>query len=376
MTGSVAVVIDPMVVPAVTVGGTDGKACIGDVVNYTASAVNGGTAPTYLWKVGGLPKATGATFSTIPVIGDVITVEMTGNAYCASAPTATTSVAMDMMPYVMPTATVSVNPGVAICTGTPVTMSAITTQGGTTPGYSWLKNGVFVGASVSYEDIAVKDGDVYVFMLRSNLRCRMSDTVFSDPVVIDVDVAEMPAFTIKSHIDPLAVHVGAVDSFTVEFTNKPNGLLTYQWYIMGAMVPGATLPVFIDHNIYDNNVVSCEVRKVGACGNQSATAQTTVHLKNLGTHNVVTMASDVSILPNPNKGEFTVKGTIGIAEDEAVTLEITNMLGQVVYTNKVMIHNSSINEQIALSNTLANGMYLLNIRTSAGNNVFHVVIGQ
>ncbi len=258
-------------------------------------------------------------------------------------------------------------------------MSAATTDGGTAPGYGWLKNGAFVGtASTDYESTSTKDGDVFVFMLRSNLRCRMSDTVFSEPIVMDVDVAEMPAFSIKSHMDTSGVYVGSVDSFTVEFAagKKPKGTLTYQWYVMGAMVPGATLPVFIYHNIYNNDVVSCEVRRVGACGNQSATRETTVHLKNLGTRNVVTMASDVSILPNPNKGEFTVKGTIGIANDEAVTLEITNMLGQVVYTSKVMTHNSSINERISLDNTLANGMYLLNIRTSVGTDVFHVVIGQ
>jgi hypothetical protein len=285
---------------------------------------------------------------------------------------------MEMIPYVMPTATVSVNPGVAVCTGTPVSMSATTTDGGTAPGYGWMKNGEFVGTTTNYDYTATKDGDVFVFMLRSNSRCRMSDTVFSDPIVMDIDVAEMPDFKIKSHKDTTGIYVGSVDSFTVEFTagKKPKGTLTYQWYVMGAMVPGATLPVFIDHNIYDNNIVSCEVRRVGACGNQSATRETTVHLKNLGTKHVAAMASDVSILPNPNKGEFTVKGTIGIAEDEAVTLEITNMLGQVVYTNKVMTQNSSINERISLSNTLANGMYQLNIRTSAGNNVFHVVIGQ
>ncbi len=142
------------------------------------------------------------------------------------------------------------------------------------------------------------------------------------------------------------------------------------------MVPGATLPVFIDHNIYDNNTVSCEVRRVGACGNQSSMRETKVYLKNLGTRQVTTTGSDVSISPNPNRGEFTVKGTTGTANDEAVTLEITNIVGQVVYTNKVATHNGSINEKIQLSDTVPNGMYLLNIRSSAANNVFHVVIEQ
>lgn len=378
MTGTTTVIADPMVVPAVIIGGTDGKACIGDTVHYTVTTVNGGSAPEFIWRVGGLPQSLIDTFSTIPVIGDVITVEMTSNVYCPATTTASASVAMEMIPYVMPTATVSVNPGEAVCTGTPVSMYALTTGGGTAPGYGWLKNGVFVGTTTSYDYTATKDGDVFVFMLRSNMRCRMSDTVFSDPIVMDVDVAEMPDFRIKSHLDTSAVHVGSVDSFTVEFVagKKPKGTLAYQWYIQGSRVPGATLPVFIDHNIYDRNIVSCEVTRVGACGQQSATRETTVYLKNLGTRNVVTASPNLSIVPNPNKGEFTVCGTMPVGGDEAVTIEISNMLGQVVYVAQVVTNNGNINEKINIRGNLPNGMYLLNTRSAVAGNVAHIVIEQ
>lgn len=81
-------------------------------------------------------------------------------------------------------------------------------------------------------------------------------------------------------------------------------------------------------------------------------------------------------MPNPNKGEFTLKGTLGAKNDDVVTLEVTNMLGQVVYTSKVMTRGGSINEHIKLSNTLANGMYLLNVRSGNALSVFHMVIEQ
>jgi len=55
-------------------------------------------------------------------------------------------------------------------------------------------------------------------------------------------------------------------------------------------------------------------------------------------------------------------------------VEVTDMVGHVVYSNKLMAHNGTINEQIEMTGTLANGMYLLNFRSSTENKVFHMVI--
>jgi hypothetical protein len=52
------------------------------------------------------------------------------------------------------------------------------------------------------------------------------------------------------------------------------------------------------------------------------------------------------------------------------------MIGQVIYRNKIMASNGVINERIQLSNTLANGMYLLNLKSVNDNKVFHFVIEQ
>jgi hypothetical protein len=52
------------------------------------------------------------------------------------------------------------------------------------------------------------------------------------------------------------------------------------------------------------------------------------------------------------------------------------MLGQVVYRNNVTAHNGNINELISLSNTLANGMYMLNLNSGNEHKVFHFVIEQ
>ncbi len=299
---------------------------------------------------------------------------MTSNANCATPATVTTSVKMSVIPYVTPSATISADPGNSVCNGTSVTYTATTTNGGTFPGYSWLVNGMIIPAlsSISYA-YTPANGDGVVFMLRSSERCRTADTVFSDPIAMNVDNAAAPTVKVSSHLGPI-VNVGQVDTFTASITPVSGATYTYQWFINGTTVDGEDRPIFINHNVFNNDNVNIVVTKNGACGSQSGSAQTSVQLHNLGTGNIITTTSNISVLPNPSKGEFTVKGTLGITNDEEVTLEITDMLGQVIYNGKVLAQGGNIDEHISLKNNIANGMYLLSVHSESVNTVFHIVI--
>jgi hypothetical protein len=83
-----------------------------------------------------------------------------------------------------------------------------------------------------------------------------------------------------------------------------------------------------------------------------------------------------SLMPNPNKGEFTIKGSLASVRDEQATIEVVDMLGQIIHKSKVTVTNGEIYEQIKLMGNLANGMYLLNLRTDTETKVFHFVIGR
>jgi uncharacterized protein YjdB len=89
---------------------------------------------------------------------------------------------------------------------------------------------------------------------------------------------------------------------------------------------------------------------------------------------VSAVPASINVLPNPNMGTFAVKGTMGSMQDEEVTLEVTDVLGQVIYKDKVIAKGGRLNETLNLGNTLANGMYNLNVRSGKENKVFHFVI--
>ena len=89
---------------------------------------------------------------------------------------------------------------------------------------------------------------------------------------------------------------------------------------------------------------------------------------------VSSLPVDIRVVPNPNAGIFTIKGSLGSTQDQEVELEVTDVLGQVIYKNKVTATGGKINEQVSLSNTIANGMYILNVHTASEHKAFHFVM--
>jgi hypothetical protein len=88
----------------------------------------------------------------------------------------------------------------------------------------------------------------------------------------------------------------------------------------------------------------------------------------------------ISVVPNPNKGSFSISGTLGVplfsasVQEEEVNIEVTDMVGQVVYRDKVISSYGNIHAEVSLGNLVANGMYLLSIRSDGERRVFHVVV--
>ena len=67
---------------------------------------------------------------------------------------------------------------------------------------------------------------------------------------------------------------------------------------------------------------------------------------------------------------------MGSTEDEEVTLEVTDVLGQVIYKNTITAPAGRLNQTIVLNNTLANGMYVLGVYGRTEKVTLHFVIEQ
>jgi hypothetical protein len=163
---------------------------------------------------------------------------------------------------------------------------------------------------------------------------------------------------------------GTTVTLTANVSFSGSGGLSYQWTINGVAVPGATNSTYINSTFTINDTVACDVTGYSPCGSKDESGYIIIFdTVATGIHDLQGK-TDLVLVPNPNNGTFNLKGSL---PTEGATLKITDMLGQVVYEEKIKGHGK-INEQIQLSNTLANGMYLLNVKSDTENLVFHFVI--
>lgn len=140
-------------------------------------------------------------------------------------------------------------------------------------------------------------------------------------------------------------------------------------------VGAANGPVYITSTLTNSDTVKCIVTNTDPCGEAAMQSVVITVTPNTGTGVKITGSDDaITVLPNPSKGAFTVKGTLAGLTDEDVTLGITDMLGQQVYSNTVTAKGGNLNAEIMLSSSIASGSYLLNVHTATGNKVFHIVL--
>ncbi len=372
MADSAVISVVSPVTPSVSVStGIGDTSCVGSSVTFTATGVNTGGAPGYSWSVNGttVSGATSSAYNYVPANGDIVTGVMVSSAACATPASVSASDTMTVLSNATPGVTISANPGTSVCANTIVTFTAVPAFGGAFPTYSWQKDGVTIVSGPAYSYTPV-DGDNVSVQMTSDYPCLIHDTA-SAGVGIRVGADIAPVVEIVA-IPGRAIHTGETDTLIADVTS--GGPVTYQWLVNHSIVSGATTSLYMS-TFNNNDSVTCQVTSTNGCA-LSGFNTINITVYNVGIGAVVSGDANLRLIPNPNKGEFSVSGTLGSAIDDDVTMEITDMLGQVIYKNKVTVHNGTLDEKIKLSNTLSNGMYILNLRSGNGNKVFHFVVEQ
>ena len=283
---------------------------------------------------------------------------------------------MSTITRLIPSVTINVTPSDSLCPGTPVMLTPSSTNGGIFPVYSWYRNGISEGSSLTYTFMP-NDGDNLFCELHSTLDCATPTTVNSNNINMIVPPIYVPLVTVTAHPSN-RIAAGEIDTFVASVVFA--GLsYTMQWEINNVAVPGAQTDTFISSTLGNRDTVSCMVTGESICGSATRYGSVVIIDTNIHSAGIQQLSSgltNIMLIPNPNNGTFKIIGSLLDGNDEAFTLEITDMLGSSIYKNVFQTKNGKINEQIQLGNNVANGMYLLIIRTDYENKVFHIVVEQ
>ena len=179
--------------------------CEGSTSVITASAINGGTNPTYTFLANGVVVQSGpsTTYSTTTLHnGDTVRCILQSTDTCTSPAIAYSNpIVMPIWPLVDATVTISASPGTMVPAGTLITFTATLTNGGPTPHYAWKKNGTAVGLiAPTYSSASLVTGDIITCQVTTSV-CTANPTVVSNADTIVIAPVGIAAL----HLDDAAI---------------------------------------------------------------------------------------------------------------------------------------------------------------------------
>ncbi len=381
LSNKVGMTVATSVTPSVTIAASPGNTiCAGTPVTFTATGINGGTGAQYQWLRNGTPiiGATTATYTSSSLVNnDLISATLISNATCATN-TLANSNAIKMTVNTDGTPAVSINArnGSTICDGDTATFIATPSFGGTSPTYTWMKNGTALTTASNTDSISITGltwQDSITVMLTSNQPCATTQTAISNKIGFIIDQHMTMAVAISAN-PGASITAGDVVTFTTSITNGGT-VFSYQWYLNGVKIAGSISPTYSTNTLTNNDVVTCIVTAAQPCVTNPVVNSNaiTMHVSS-DVAGINKGALVMSLYPNPNSGNFTVSGNIG--DGKEVGIEVSNLVGQVVYSTHNVVSNGILNQQLNLPGNIPNGLYQVKIKTNSAFEVLKFVLNK
>lgn len=295
---SIVTVINPNVVPSVTINTTTVfPICAGESVTFTSIPVNGGTTPVFQWKINGINVvgANSSTFTTTMLANnDVVSLVVTSTASCPTTPNSTSnSIQATLTAPSNPSVTISANPSGAICAGEDVTFTATATFGGASPAYLWQVNGINAGTNANtFITGSLVNGDKVRVILTSSSACATTPKDTSNELTIIVEPTVVPSVSLSTNA-PSPLCLGNTATFTATPTNAGTSPV-YQWQING-VVQASTIATFTPAILNNGDVIKVRLTSNARC------ASPTTALSNSYTVSIINPSVPaVNIVVSPN----------------------------------------------------------------------------
>jgi SprB repeat len=189
-TSNALTMINGTATASVNMSASSGSVCGGNVVSFTATPVNGGSSPTYQWKLNNVNIGTNSpTFTSSSLSnGDQVRVVMTSSIGCATPnPANSNTLTLIVSPPLTPDITIASVPAHPTGNGSPAIFTATAVNGGLAPSYQWLKNGTPISGAILPVLAAsnVYMTETYSCRLTSSYACATVPNAMSNYIVVN-----------------------------------------------------------------------------------------------------------------------------------------------------------------------------------------------
>lgn len=206
------------------------------------------------------------------------------------------------------TATIAADGPTTLCFGETVTLNSTTAGAGLS--YQWQKNGVNIAGATNSSYVVTKQG---------NYRCivtKPSCSSTSAPIGVTVNLTPNAFITALDGLD-----LCGLPNVRLRGNNAPG--YTYQWYLDGSPIAGATNILY-----YATATGSYQVQVTNASGCSNMSPASVVFSSCRMAEGEV--MADINVMPNPNKGVFDIQFQMNTNTTVTARVMVMNLAGQTV----------------------------------------------
>ena len=235
--------------------------CPGEIVNFAATIEDTPTPFTIQWFINGvlLPGVNSISFSTAPLVGDIITCEVTfqkpGGGTCVVV-----SNQIVVPPFnipAIPSLSMSVNTTDVCGNETAFFNAAVSDMTNLSNfSYTWKINGnvASITPAMSASIGNFQDGDVVTCELTYDTPCNNGLTAFSNPIIMNVTTPVSPTLAVTGNTTICSGETVTLDVTGTNLGSTP----TFEWFVDGVS-SGQTTTSFSANNLLDGQIITCEV---------------------------------------------------------------------------------------------------------------------
>lgn len=358
--------------PTVSISSALNNICMGENITLTATPVNGGSSPLYQWQVNDVNAGTNSNIFTTNTLtnGSKIKVIMTSNASCASPASATSNAITINVNSVTPAISISTS-STNICSGSNIIFTARVINGGLSPQYQWVKNGINVGLNDSiYSSNNLINGDVISVILTSNASCANPVKVTSTSITMTVnsisptiqingnaEVAEGSSSTLSSSV----IHAGTSPSYQWQDSTS-----THTWL----NISSATQPTINYIPISTGDKIRCILNSNEVCASGAVFSNALTFKVNPNTSNNGDKFG-IKVYPNPVNSIISFDSLK--LSDQWKTLEIVSFDGR----QKMFLQDITGQIKVSINvSSLSSGYYIAVFKREQGESTYIRFIKQ